>query len=232
MHVSLGWNGAYMRSSWWTGIAIPSEATTKRYVTLVYQDLFGRNPDPSGLATWSDALNNGTARIAVANSITYSTEYRSGLIAGVYRDFLGREPESDGMQNWLNSMAGGMAVQGLESGFLASPEYYAQSGGTDAGWVRRLYQHVLGRDAGEAEVQTWVNVLAQGNSRQSVALGFVYSTERLSTVVNGYYLDLLGRGIDPNGQQSWVGAIQNGGRTEAIIGGIVASDEYYSKAEH
>ena len=67
----------------------------------MYQDLFGRGPDPSGLGTWSDALNNGHPRIAVANSITYSTEYRSGLIVGVYRDFLGREPESDGMADWL-----------------------------------------------------------------------------------------------------------------------------------
>ena len=232
VHVSLGWNGAYMRSSWWTGIAIPSEVTTRRYVTLVYQDLFGRNPDPSGLATWSDALNNGTARIAVANSITYSTEYRSGLIAGVYRDFLGREPETAGMGNWLIAMAGGMTIQQMESGFLASAEYYAGAGGTDAGWVRRLYQHVLAREAGESEVQTWVDVLAQGSGRQAVAIGFVLSSERLSTVVNGYYQDLLGRGIDPVGQQGWVSAIQAGSRTEAIIGGIVASGEYFAKAEH
>lgn len=231
VHVSLSWNGAYQRSSWWSGTAIPSEATTRRFVTLVYNDLFGRNPDPVGLQSWTDALNNGTPRVAVANAITYSTEYRSRLIAGVYGDFLGREPDPVGLANWLTAMAAGTTVQHLESGFLASGEYYAEAGGTDADWVRRLYQHVLARDAAEAEVQVWVDVLAQGSSRQTVAIGFVYSSERLSTVVNGYYLDLLGRGIDPAGQQGWVSAIQAGSRTEDIIGGIIASGEYYAKAE-
>lgn len=232
VHVSLSWAGANMLSSWWTGIALPSEATTRRYVTSVYLDLFGRYPDPSGLQTWSDALNAGTPRIAVANAITYSTEYRSGLITGAYRDFLSRDPEPQGMNSWLFAMAGGMTIQKMESGFLASQEYYDQSGSTDSGWVKRLYQHVLDREAGESEVQGWINVLASGNSRQAVATGFVLSTERLTSVVNDYYQDLLGRDIDPNGQQTWISAIQNGTRTEAIIGGIIASAEYYSNAEY
>lgn len=231
VHVSLSWAGANMRSSWWTGVAIPSEATSTRYVTAVYRDLFGRSPDPAGLATWSTALNNGTPRVAVANSITSSAEYRRGLIRGAYGDFLNREPDSKGMTDWLAAMDRGLAIQKMEAGFLASPEYYSQSGDTDAGWVARLYQHVLGRSAGEAEVQGWTDALLQGRSRGDVATGFVLSSERLTTVVNGYYLDLLGRSIDPAGKQSWVGAIQNGTRTEVIIGGIVASAEYYSKAD-
>jgi len=231
VHVSLSWHGAYQRSSWWTGVAVPSESSISRYVTRVYQDLFNRGPDPSGLRTWTTALNNGTPRVAVANAITSSTEYRSGLIAGAYREFLGREPEPEGRDNWLAAMAGGMTIQTLESGFLASPEYYFQSGSTDAGWVRRLYQHVLNREAAESEVQGWVSVLAQGYSRHGVAMGFVLSTERLTTVVNGYYQDFLGRDIDPSGLQTWVGAVQHGARTEAIIGGIIASPEYFANVE-
>jgi Domain of unknown function (DUF4214) len=60
-------------------------------------------------------------------------------------------------------------------------------------------------------------------------MGFLLSTERLTTVVNGYYVDLLGRGIDPTGQRTWVGILQRGGRDEAIIGGIIASAEYYGR---
>ena len=231
VHVSLTWNGAYQRSSWWSGVAIPEVATTRQYVRQVYLDLFNRGPDPVGLQGWTDALTNGAPRIAVANSITASGEFRSGLISGVYREFLGREPDPHGLSDWLAAMGAGLTIQGMEAGFLASDEYYYQAGGTDAGWVQRLYQHVLGRGAAESEVQGWVGVLAQGSSRGTVAAGFVLSTERLSTVVNGYYLDLLGRGIDPQGQQSWVSAIQGGARTEAIIGGIIASHEYYLNVE-
>ena len=60
-------------------------------------------------------------------------------------------------------------------------------------------------------------------------MGFLLSTERLSTVVDGHYRHLLGRGIDPSGQGTWVGILQAGGRDEAIIGGIIASEEYYGR---
>lgn len=232
VHISLTWNGAYMRSSWWTGTAIPTEATSRRYVGLVYQDLFNRNPDAGGLQTWTRALVNGTPRVAVANAITYSTEYRGGLISGVYRDFLGRDPDQSGLENWLAAMAGGWTIQQMEGGFLGSQEYYNQSGATDAGWVRRLYQHVLRRDAAEVEVQSWLDVLGRGHSRQDVAMGFVLSTERLSWVVDGYYRQLLDRPSDAGGNQTWVSAIQGGHRTEEIMGGIIASAEYYSRAEN
>ena len=232
VHISLGWNGAYQRSSWWTGTAIPSEATTKKFVTLVYWDLFDRGPDPEGLASWTDALTTGTPRIAVANSITGSGEYRSGLITGAYQELLDRDPDGQGLSDWLAAMSAGITIQEMEGGFLASDEYYAQAGSTDLGWVKQLYRDALGRDAADPEAQVWVEVMAQGTSRQAVARGFLVSTERLTPVVNGYYMNLLGRGVDPVGGQSWVSAIQAGARTEAIVGGIVASQEYWARAEY
>ncbi|RYV51387.1 DUF4214 domain-containing protein [Pengzhenrongella frigida] len=232
VHVSLSWAGANVRSSWWTGVALPSDATTRRYVTRVYQDLFGRSPDPAGLSGWSLSLTSGTPRVTVANAITYSTEYRSGLVSGAYQAFLGRAADVPGMNAWLDGMARGLTIQALESGFIGSQEYYDRAGGSDSGWVRQLYRDVLGREANEPEVGGWTNVLAGGTSRQSVSIGFVISTERLSSVVNGYYLHLLGRTIDPTGQQGWVSAIQHGARSEDIIGGIVASEEYYGRVQN
>jgi uncharacterized protein YbcI len=230
VHISLSWFGAGKQTSWWTGVAVPSDGELRNYVRSVYLDLFGRGPDPTGLQGWSRALSSGTPRMAVANAITASTEYRSNLIAGVYTEFLGRGPDPVGLAGWLDAMGAGITVQSLESGFLASDEYYTLAGGSDAGWVQQLYQDVLGRAAAAVEVQSWVTALAQGASRRDVSFGFVLSTERLSTVVRGYYLDLLGRGIDEVGRQGWVTAIQSGFRTEQIIGGIIASDEYFTAA--
>jgi hypothetical protein len=117
----------------------------------------------------------------------------------------------------------------MESGFIASPEYYAKAGSNDAGWVTKLYTDVLGRPAGTAEVAYWTATLDTGSRRDQVAMGFLLSTERLTTVVNGHYQALLGRGIDPSGQTTWVGILQRGGRDEAIIGGIISSEEYYGR---
>jgi hypothetical protein len=230
VHVSLSWNGAYMNSSWWTGVAVPTDATTRRYVAQVYRDLFNRQPDPAGLATWATALANGTPRVAVANAITYSTEFRTGLIRGSYQRYLGREPDAAGLATWLAAMERGWTVSQIESGFIASDEYYANAGSTYAAWVARLYTDVLDRAAAPSEVAYWTQRLEAGARRDQVAMGFLLSTERLSTVVNGHYLHLLGRGIDPSGQATWVGILQAGGRDEAIIGGIIASAEYYANA--
>ncbi|MCL3862700.1 DUF4214 domain-containing protein [Actinotalea sp. K2] len=200
-----------------------------RYVTRVYLDLFERQPDPSGLATWTDALRAGTPRVAVANAVTGSEEYRSRLITASYKAFLGRSPDPSGLQHWLGHMRAGMTIQEMEAGFLASPEYYLGSGSNDRRWVTRLYGHVLDRAPGASEVTFWRQQLAGGMSRHAVSLGFLLSTEYLTTVVDGHYRHLLGRSIDPTGRRDWVSQIQRGVRVEAIIGGIISSDEYYAR---
>ena len=206
-----------------------ADVAVATYVTAVYEDLFSRGVDPEGLAGWANALLNGTPRIAVANSITYSDEYRMRLITASYDRFLGRGPDPQGLQGWLGAMRQGVTIQQMESGFIASPEYYANSGGTDAGWITKLYQHVLNRGPSTADIQGWQGALQGGANRDQVAMGFLLSTENLATVVNDQYLSLLHRGIDPAGRLGWVTAIQGGHRLEEVIGGIIASDEYFSK---
>ncbi|WP_250442517.1 DUF4214 domain-containing protein [Actinotalea sp. C106] len=202
----------------------------ERYVTTVYLDLFGRGPDARGLATWTSALQSGAPRAGVANSITGSNEYRGRLIRESYRQFLGREADPHGLASWLRAMRRGGTIQQMEAGFLASNEYYVKAGGSSAGWIRELYGDVLGRTPTTSEVRSWQARLGSGSSRRSVAMGFLLSTEYLSTVVEGHYQHLLGRGLDTTGRRTWVSKIQRGTRTEAVIAGIVASNEYYRKA--
>lgn len=210
--------------------AASTSPTIENYVVSVYGDLFGREPDESGLATWTSALANGTPRIAVANAITSSPEFRSGLISGAYEVYLGRGPDAEGLAFWLRNMSAGMTIEQLDAGFISSDEYWSGAGGTSADWVRALYADVLGREAGVDEVGFWLGQLGRGASRAQVAMGFLLSTEYLSSVVDGYYMWLLGRSLDPTGRSTWVSAIQHGARDEQIIGGIIASDEYWGYA--
>lgn len=201
---------------------------TDNYVISVYEDLFDRSPDWTGRTWWATALNSGTPRIAVANAITSSQEFRSGLIIDAYAAYLGRGPDAAGLQFWLRNMGAGMTIEQLDSGFIASDEYWAAAGGTSADWVRALYADVLGREAGDSEVAFWVGRLNGGATRAQVAMGFLLSTEYLSSVVADYYWWLLDRGPDPTGLGTWVSAIQHGARDEQIIGGIIASEEYWA----
>jgi Bacterial Ig-like domain (group 3)/Domain of unknown function (DUF4214) len=212
-------------------VAFPKATGTPNeiYITHVYRDLFGRNPDPAGMKLWTAKLDVGTSRAAVANAITYSTEYRSGMISDVYWEYLGRTPDPAGLQSWLGAMSRGLTVSQMESGFMSSTEYYAASGDTDWAWVGQMYSDVLGRQPATSEVKFWVQRLSNGSSRQQVSMGFLLSTEHLSTVVNDEYVALLHRNLDPIGQATWVRILQAGGRDEAIIAGIVASKEYFSQ---
>ncbi|HUX70353.1 MAG TPA: DUF4214 domain-containing protein, partial [Cellulomonadaceae bacterium] len=199
------------------------------YIGCVYSDLFNRMPDPQGLATWMSALQSGTPRAAVAEAITNSTEYRTGLITGSYQRYLDRQPDAGGMATWLGALNSGWTLSQVEAGFVGSPEYYARAGSTDSGWVTSLYADILHRSAAVSEVAWWTQFLRNGASRQDVSMGFLLSTEHLTMVVNGHYQHLLGRDLDPSGQATWVGILQVGGRDETIIGGIIASDEYFSR---
>lgn len=201
----------------------------QRYVERVYRDLFHRSVDATGLVTWTRALETGTPRVAVAHAITSSDEYRGRLVTRSYRTFLNRAPEPAGLAHWVRTLGSGLTIQQMEAGFLASPEYYRKAGGTPAGWVTGLYRHVLDRGAAPAEIRFWTDRLARGDDRSTVALGFLLSTEHLTTVVDGYYQELLGRSIDPTGRATWVSLIQAGHRVEEIIGGIVASEEYFAR---
>jgi hypothetical protein len=204
---------------------------TELYIYAVYYDLFGREVDPAGLATWTGQLNSGTPRRAVADAITSSDEFRSGLIWNAYDQYLDREPDAAGLAHWLQMMRQGMTIQQMISYFLGSPEFYAKAGGTDEGFIYWLYGTVLGRAPAASEVSHWLYLITDlphrvEPTRDQIALGFLLSTERLSWDLDGEYQWLLGRGLDPSGKQTWVTQIQTGTRYEAVIGSIIASDEY------
>jgi hypothetical protein len=120
----------------------------------------------------------------------------------------------------------GLHIEDMQSGFISSREFYLAAGSNDREWISRLYQSVLGRVPASSEVDGWAARLRRGAKHGAVALSFLYSTEHLTQVVDGYYVSLLGRHIDPSGRVGWVTAIQHGARDEEIIAGIVSSAEY------
>lgn len=215
------------------GTWYPSQATANanaRYVEYVYRDLFGRKPDDGDLASWTTALDAGESRTTIVNAMTSRSDYRERLIRATYSHYLGRLPDSDGVRAWLDAMDSGSTVPQLESGLLASTEYFIQAGSTATGWATRLNQDVLGRRPDANETAEWTASLGHGSTRRSVAMELLLSTDHLTTVVDGYYRDLLHRDIDPTGQLTWTTALQVGERDETVVSGILASDEYWSHA--
>lgn len=197
---------------------------TESYISRVYLLLFDRGVDPDGLAYWVTSLDSGTPRVAVANFITYSTEYRNSLVTSIYDKYLGRGPDAGGLAYWVSAMQGGLTITSLESGFLTSDEAFAVAGGTNQAWVTSMYRAVLGRDAGPAEVTYWAGLLDHGATRPAVAQGFLLSDEHLTSVVRQQYAHL---GLTDSDTTVWVRQLQAGTRFESVIGSLIASDEFY-----
>jgi hypothetical protein len=133
--------------------------TGQAWVTGMYQDLLGRNPDPSGLAYWTNALATGTSAYSVAFGFAASAEREGQRIAGDYEIFLGRALDAAGQSYWVNQFLNGARNEDVVAGFVASLEYYqnpnkGQSNHT--AWVDSVFQDILHRDPSASELATFL----------------------------------------------------------------------------
>src|SRR5205814_10376204 len=57
----------------------------QQYVTAAYEDLLQRPVDAGGLSYWSNLLDPGGSRSAVAGALTHSAEYDATIIESAYQ---------------------------------------------------------------------------------------------------------------------------------------------------
>jgi V8-like Glu-specific endopeptidase len=172
---------------------------------------------------------NQARRTAVADALTHSAEYFGDVVQNAYQHYLGRAAAPAEVRLWTGALQGGMTDEQMEGGFLGAPEYIARHGGSGAGWVRGMYQDLLGRTPNQAEVDGWVRALNGGMTPTQVAYGFAASDERESQRVAADYQDYLGRAANPAGVAMWVRAFRGGFTNERVISGFVGSDEYFAR---
>lgn len=164
----------------------------------------------------------------VANAFTHSDEYFSHLVTLDYADLLHRTPSLAEVSSWVGLLKNGLTDEQLLAGFVSSPEYYAQSGNTDQGWLDALYHDVLGRNPDAAGEAAWLKTVAAGTNRFSVAYAFAASVEHENIVVLGDYQRYLGRTATAPEVTGWVNNLQHGWSNEQVVAGFVASDEFYA----
>ncbi len=190
--------------------------TDAGFVNRLYQSLLGRDAEPAGLNGWVTQLQKGATREQVATALESTTEALQTEVARWYQTDLGRTATlanlktDSGVQSWVARLQQGMSVTIVHAQLLSVPEFYDQAGDTDAGFVNRLYQSLLGRDAELAGLNGWVTQLQKGATRQQVAIALESTTEALQTEVARWYQTDLGRTVTlanlkaDSGVQSWV----------------------------
>jgi hypothetical protein len=99
------------------------------------------------------------------------------------------------------------------------------------GWIDSLYEDVLSRQPSAADLTNWNTALGSGQIQSSqVAQTFLDSSERLGSIINGFYEQYLGRAADQAGLNYWIGVWRTNGGPEQVQAGIIGSPEYYATA--
>jgi hypothetical protein len=168
----------------------------------------------------------------VAYQLAQSREHYIDFITKAYHQYLGRAPDAAGLNGWLTVMLNGTVTdERLEAGFIGSPEYIQNHGGSGRGWVVGMYHDLLGRTPSDAEVNTFLAALANGTTTTQVAYAFAAGPEREGIRVRGDYATFLGRSATDAEVSGWVNAFLTGVTNEDVVAGFVGSAEYYNSAQ-
>ncbi|HWB11342.1 MAG TPA: GDSL-type esterase/lipase family protein [Pirellulales bacterium] len=201
--------------------------TNTAYVEAVYQDVLGRQADPTGLQWGTSLVDSGQPRASFAVPLIFSDEANSQFIRSAYQQYLGRETDLTGLTYWLAQMQAGTKNQAIEAAFLSSDEFYARAGGTTDGWIQAAYQTVLGR-AAEAEALSWAtSELNAGKSRYDLAMALVMSMEGETRSVEGE-LTRLGMSLNAAIASALAAELSAGQVTEQqVTADFLTTPEYF-----
>ncbi len=142
------------------------------FVIRFYQIYFGRGADPTGLATWTNALKTKEMSAAeVAYGFVFSTEFTSKnyddatFIEYMYRAFLDRSADATGIETWTTCMADGWTREDVFYGFVESNEFarVCESYGIDRDASEKPS---AGHNMGEWEVVTAATCTTAGSEKR------------------------------------------------------------------
>jgi hypothetical protein len=100
-------------------------------ITRIYREVLGRDPDPSGLATyrarWRDGWTQGQIRDDLRRSAEGRNTYIRETITRAYREVLGRDPDPAGYATYERAMRErGYTEREVRAALMASEEYRRQ----------------------------------------------------------------------------------------------------------
>jgi hypothetical protein len=205
-------------------------AQNEAYIQSLYT-FIGRSPNPGGVDFHAVRLTHGQVnRLQVAETFLNTTDFHNAETTYLYQFLLDRAPEPGALSAWNNYLNGkGHSFITEAAAILASPEFFNNAGGTNAGFIDAVYEDIFDRDAeGDPGAQDWINVLNSGAlSRNQVALDLLRSPEGASNLVALAYSQVLQRGTDPL-SQPFVVSIEGGGTFENVVAALLASPEYFN----
>ncbi|MCM1081983.1 MAG: DUF4214 domain-containing protein [Clostridium sp.] len=191
---------------------IGKNVSDEEYLNMLYRVFLDREADVEGRNTWLGLMEQGLSRDYVFRGFVESPEYTNlcesyGIERGtvkltqprdknpnmtkfvnrLYAYVLERNGEADGLNDWCQALQSKMYTP-VQVGdfFVLSPEFQAKNL-SDEEYIKVLYRAYLGREYDEEGLNTWLNELASGKSREQVLRGFTNSVE-FRGIINSFGL--------------------------------------------
>ena len=209
-------------------------ANNQLFVNTIYQDLFHRKAEPSGLAFWTGILASSAPRKEVALAMTFATdEYRTNVVQSLYSDLLKRPADTAGFNHFMTLLKSGGTDEQAKAEVIGSTEYFqTRAGQSNAGFVSAVYEDIFIRDPDSTGRASFSDQLSQGASRTQVDTQMLASGEYRQNVAEGYYEQYLFRTGETAGLQFWVSHLQQGDTDEQVLAGFPGEPEYSTQIEH
>ncbi len=211
-------------------------ASDPEFVSLLYQNVLDRTPDPTGLQSWLNALGNQEmSREQVVLGFSESTEFQNRThlaslnynaagyeqrwaddVYRLYQATLDRAPDLVGLQNWCAELLNGTRFDDVIRGFVNSREFQLTYGSTSNDeFVALLYDNVLGRAPDADGLAHWLQLLDAGSAtREFVVRGFSESREFISATAGAFADFMMAQGSHDR--------LEAGGGTNLLVGGMLA----------
>lgn len=197
-----------------------------------------REAESDGLLYWQKQLDSGVlSRAQITSAFLDSTEFQTGAggISRLYLGALDRLPDNSGLNYWVEQFQQGKTLTQIATDFVNSTEFGSrfESRSLD-GFVDRLYQNVLGRQADADGKTFWVQQLEKGQPKGNVLIAFIESAEykqatdaKISIALD--YLGLLDRAPEQAGFDYWLAQLQQGTAEIDIIQHFLSVQEYQAR---
>ena len=172
----------------------------EEYITALYRTVFNREPDEKGLKDWIDVIDKGYTNEMVLRGFINSDEFHNlcadlgidhgisigpdpgyvmilKFVARLYRLILGRRYDREGLDNWVRALVYRTATgSSVVKGFFNSQEFLNRNL-SDEEFVTVAYQAILDREPDKSGLESWMDALLRGYTRNQVLDGFLKSTE-------------------------------------------------------
>jgi cytochrome c5/Ca2+-binding RTX toxin-like protein len=220
-----------------------ADLTNAQFVTLLYNNVLGTNPDERGLARWTGDLEAGASRAEVVVGFSQSPQFIAETTAQanaytnasletnwsddvfrLYQATLDRAPDVQGQTNWSERLANGeQTLEEVAQGFVGSQEFQNIYGGANnTQFVTLLYNNVLNSTPDAQGLERWTGELENGASRAEVVLGFSQSPQFTSETTAD-----IKTWMHAQGEHDWI----TGGAGENIVAGGQFADVFIFAAD-